>query len=138
MLPAMSLTGVRVTVDAASIPFRVLGLIGKDRAALRKLGARWTPVASPREPGGLLERWAWAARGTADGEPITLAVLVRLYEGVVWAIGVHAASFLFQLEHGDGERPYLVTVDRPADTPATLVNWISKRDGELYDVGLAE
>lgn len=138
ILVAVSLTGARVTVDAGRIAFDILGLIGKDQDALRRLGGRWKTLPSVREPGGLLERWAWRAPGKADGRPVELHVLARLYRGVVWAIGVHADEYVFQLERGERGEPYLVAVERPPGTPAALVNWISKQEGEFQDVGMAE
>ena len=121
-----------VTVQPGSLPFRVLDLIGRERA---DLPGTWEPVPTSRERGGALERLRYTARGWVEGRQVEIHVYTRLCGGRVWAVAVEAPGLIFRVEQTAAD-PLLVAVDYPP-LPPGLVNWISVRDGQYYDVGLA-
>ncbi len=129
-------THASVTVDAGTIPFSVLGLLGRDVTTLPGV---WHEVPeTPAAPG--TERRCYRASGRAAGRPVRITVIVRAFRGRVWAVAVDADGYLFRLSDDVGEEagsPYLIAVPRPPDVAGGTVNWITVRDGRPRDVGVA-
>lgn len=82
------------------------------------------------------ERLGWIETARAGDRLVTLRFTVRLFEGKVWAVGVHADDFFFIVRQNEEGEPYLVAVaKRPADD-RRLVNWIVEGEGRVRNLGV--
>lgn len=129
----MAVAAPTLTADAGTIPFEVLSLIGRARA---DLPGAWQAVEAATDPVPF-GRMRYAARGRAGADAVPLEVRARLFQGRVWAVGIATPGFLLQVQHGPDGHAYLAAVPRPPGVPPELINWISRRGDEYFDLGLA-
>jgi len=111
---------------------KLVDLIGKTRSDLEAYGS---PL-SQLEPNGQ-ERLFWEERAyfQETDEDLDLRFIARLYQGMVWAVGICSEKYFALLRFNAQGSPYFEVVPKPPGTDPGSVNWIAKGVGGLHNLG---
>lgn len=125
-----------VVARAGTIPFKILPLVGRRRQELPGGAAAWTEVRRAAGPIGAAVRLVWEqGRVARDGEELDARVYARLFNDVVWAVGVDIPGlYVVAYQPPQGEA-YLTFIDKTDQDDPASINWITVQDGQAYNLG---
>jgi len=85
------------------------------------------------------ERFSWIEWALDDetNERIPLFFFARLYQGTTWAVGIGNEKLLLLTDINEQGQPYFYATPKGPEHGRTAVNWVCKKDGRYYNLGVS-